>query len=150
MANPLRSFFLIAGERYSKKVQALVDQYNKDLPDEIRPFIEENLWMGRHPNYPKTYINRTNKLYIRTGNLTNALRVNNPANITRVTRRSNTNILEYGIDLRRVPYAQFHETGTSRFRARPFIAPGIKAFRERRLLQLQNTLFRKITNAWAT
>ena len=149
MANPLRSYFLIVGERFSKKVQALVDQYNKDLPDEIRPFIEENLWMGRHPNYPKPYINRTNKLYIRTGRLTDALRVNNVGNISRISTRSNRNILEYGIDLRQVPYARFHETGTRRFRARPFIAPGIKAFRERRLLQLQNALFRKITNAWA-
>lgn len=148
MANPLRSYFLIVGERYSKKVQAIVDQYNKDLPDEIRPYIEDNLWMARHPNYPKRYINRTNRLYIRTGNLTNALRVNNVGNITRITTRSNRNIVEYGIDLRQVPYAQFHEKGTSRFRARPFIAPGIKAFRERRLQQLQDALFNKIVNAW--
>lgn len=148
MANPLRSFFLIAGERYSKKVQALVDQYNKDLPDEIRPYIEDNLWMGRHPNYPKRYINRTNKLYIRTGRLTDALRVNNPGNIARISTRSNRNILEYGINLQTVPYARYHETGTSRFRARPFITPGIKEFREKRLRTLQNQLFEKIIRAW--
>lgn len=148
MANPLRSYLLIASEQYSRKVRGLIDEYNKRLPDEIRPYIEENLWMGRHPNYPKRYINRTNKLYIRTGRLTDALRVNKPGNISKVSLRSNTSIVEYGIDVRQVPYARFHETGTRLFRPRPFITPGIKAFREQRLRQLQDELFEKIIRAW--
>lgn len=148
MANPLRSYFLIVGEQFSRRIKPIIEEYNRNLPNEIRPYIQRNLWMGRHPNYPRRYINRTNKLYIRTGRLTNALAENNPGNISRISTRSNRNIVEYGIDVRQVPYARYHETGTSRFRARPFITPGIRAFREERLRQLQDELFERIIRAW--
>lgn len=144
----LRSLFLKTANIFSSRIENILNKYNADLPEEIRPFIENNLWLARNPAYPKRYINRTNKLYNRTGNLAKALRVNAPGNITNVIKKSESSILEYGIDVSQLPYAAYNEFGTSRIKARPFLRPGIEEFRKERLEQLQNKLFDDIKNAW--
>jgi HK97 gp10 family phage protein len=144
----LRSLFLKTANIFSSKIESILDSYNKSLPEEIRPYIEDNLWLARNPAYPKRYINRTNKLYNRTGNLVKALRINGVGNISNVIKKDNSSILEYGIDVQEIRYAEFNEFGTSKMRARPFLRPGIEKFRKDRLDQLQNKLFDEIKNAW--
>lgn len=144
----LRSLFLKTANIFSSRIGSILDSYNKLLPEEIRPYIEDNLWLARNPAYPKRYINRTNKLYNRTGDLVKALRVNGVGNISNVIKGDNTSIVEYGIDVSQLPYAAYNEFGTSRIKARPFLRPGIEQFRKDRLEQLQNKLFDDIKNAW--
>ena len=143
----LRSLFLKTANIFSSKIESILDSYNKSLPEEIRPFIEDNLWLARNPAGTNAR-NRTNKLYNRTGNLAKALRVNNVGNISNVIKKDNSSILEYGIDVSQLPYAAYNEFGTSRIKARPFLRPGIEQFRKDRLDQLQNKLFDDIKNAW--
>jgi HK97 gp10 family phage protein len=144
----LRLNFLQFASLFSARIKTIIAGYNKSLPDEIRPFIEDNLWLARNPAYPKRYTNRTNKLYNRTGNLAAALRVNNVGNIFNVINKKDSSEVEYGINLTRIPYAQYHEFGTSKMRARPFIKPGIESFRRERLKILQNKLVDDIKKAW--
>ena len=144
----LKGFLNFINNDFRRKVDAILEDYNKKLPEEVRPFIEKNLWMRRHPNYPKRYINTTDKLFIRTGTLTNALRVNNLGNISRIARTDSTYSVDYGIDVSKVPYALFHETGTSRMRARPYLTPGIAEFRQKRLNVIQAGILRKLKNLW--
>ncbi len=143
----LRSLFLKTVNVFSSRIENIIASYNKDLPEEIRPYIEDNLWLARNPAGINAR-NRTSKLYNRTGTLAKALRVNNLGNITNVIKKDNNNILEYGIDVSQLPYAAYNEFGTSRIKARPFLRPGIEEFRKDRLEQLQNKLFESIKNAW--
>ena len=144
----LKGFLRFINNDFRRKVDVILEEYNKKLPDEVRPFVEKNLWMARNPNYPKPYINRTNKLYKRTGTLTDALRVNNFGNIARIAQTDSTYSVDYGIDVSKVPYALFHETGTSKMRARPYLTPGITEFRQKRLNVIQSGILRKLKNLW--
>jgi HK97 gp10 family phage protein len=143
----LRLNFLQFASLFSARIKTIIAGYNKSLPDEIRPFIEDNLWLARNPAGTNAR-NRTNKLYNRTGNLAAALRVNNVGNIFNVINKKDSSEVEYGINLTRIPYAQYHEFGTSKMRARPFIKPGIESFRRERLKILQNKLVDDIKKAW--
>ena len=143
----LRSLFLKTANIFSSKIENILDSYNKNLPEEIRPYIEDNLWLARNPSGTNAR-NRTNKLYNRTGDLVKALRVNGVGNISNVIKKNNSSILEYGIDVQQIRYAEFNELGTSKMRARPFLRPGVEQFRKDRLEQLQNKLFDDIKNAW--
>jgi hypothetical protein len=145
--NNLRLNFLQFASLFSARIKTIIAGYNKALPEEIRPYIENNLWLARNPAGINAR-NRTNRLYNRTGNLVAALRVNNSGNIFKVINKKDSSEVEYGINLSRIPYAAYNELGTSRIKARPFLRPGIEQFRKDRLEQLQNKLFEDIKKAW--
>lgn len=143
----LAQFLKFVSTTFLRRVDKIVQQYNEDLPLRILPYIMKNMNPGQNPagiNAPNT----TNKLYRRTGTLVQALRTGSPGNITKITRTGSTTALDYGIDVSRVPYAMFHETGTSRMRARPYLTPGIEEFRQKALEQIQQDLLRKLIAEW--
>ena len=132
---------------FVRRVQNIIQEYNENLPLRILPYIMKNMHPGQNPKGINAR-NETNKLYRRTGTLVQALRTGQPGNITEITNNDSLIALDYGIDVSRVPYALFHETGTSRMRARPYITPGIEEFRQRALEQIQQDLLRKLIAEW--
>ena len=132
---------------YLKRVDSVLQKYNEQLPYRILPYIMANMNPGENPagrNAPNT----TDKLYRRTGNLVSALRTGNPGNISRITKTDSSVALDYGIDVSAVPYALFHETGTSKMRARPYLAPGIEQFRQKALLEIQTQVYNDLIAEW--
>ena len=143
----LAQFLKFVSTTFLRRVDKIVQQYNEDLPLRILPYIMKNMNPGQNPagiNAPNT----TDKLYRRTGTLVQALRTGSSWNITKITRTGSITALDYGIDVSRVPYALFHETGTSRMRARPYLTPGIEEFRQKALEQIQQDLLRKLIAEW--
>lgn len=145
----LKAFLRFVNTTFLRDVDNIIQQYNEDLPLRVLPYIMKNMWPGRNPAGINAR-NETDKLYRRTGDLVQALRTNSPGNITKITQTGSTSSVEYGVDVSRIPYALYHETGTSRMRARPYLTPGITEFRERALEQLQQDLVEKLKNAWDT
>lgn len=143
----LRNFIRFVNTTFLKKVNNIVQEYNKDLPLRVLPYIMKNMHPGPNPSGINAR-NNTDKLYRRTGTLVQALRTGSPGNITKITNRQATSTLDYGIDVSRVPYALFHETGTSRMRPRPYLSPGIIEFRQRALQQIQEDLLKKLEQAY--
>lgn len=143
----LSQFIRFVNTTFLRKVENIVQQYNEDLPLRVLPYIMKNMWPGQNPAGIDAR-NDTDKLYRRTGTLVQALRTGSPGNITKITTRQATSTLDYGIDVSRVPYALFHETGTRKMRPRPYLSPGIIEFRRRALEQIQQQLLNKLTEAY--
>lgn len=132
---------------FVKRVDNIIQKYNDELPFRILPYIMKNMWPGENPA-GKNAPNTTDKLYRRTGNLASALRAGQPGNISRITKRDSTYSVDYGIDVSAIPYAMFHETGTSKMRARPYLAPGIEEFRKQALKNIQEQLYNELLQEW--
>ena len=132
---------------FVKKVDNIIQKYNEELPFRVLPYIMKNMWPGENPA-GRNARNDTEKLYRRTGTLVSALRRGSAGNISRITKRDSTYSLDYGIDVSAVPYAMFHETGTSKMRARPYLAPGIEEFRQKALKDIQTQLYNELLTEW--
>lgn len=143
----LKGLLKFFSSSYLKRVSFVIEKYNEDLPFRLLPYIMKNMWPGENPagrNAPNT----TDKLYRRTGTLASALRKGGKGNITRITRTDSKVALDYGIDVSAVPYAMFHETGTSKMRARPYLAPGIEEFRQKVLIDIQTQVYNDLLAEW--
>lgn len=143
----LRGLLNFFSTTYLKRVDSVLQKYNEDLPFRLLPYIMKNMWPGENPagrNAPNT----TDKLYRRTGTLVSALRKGGTGNISRVTRTDSKVALDYGIDVSAVPYAMFHELGTSKMRARPYLTPGIEEFRQKALIDIQTQVYNDLIAEW--
>jgi phage gpG-like protein len=82
--------------------------------------------------------NRTSKLYRNTGRLARSFVPRSTENVLRIVGDR----IEYGT---RVPYAPYHEYGTSMHRPRPFLAPAARdAMRERLLEDIVTAYIRQL------
>ncbi len=143
----LKQFLQFINRSFRQRIEPILKKYNEDLPLRVLPYIMQNMWPGQNPAGINAR-NTTDKLYRRTGTLVQALRKGGAGNISRITINQNSTSLEYGIDVSTVPYALFHETGTRKMRARPYLRPGIEEFRKRALEQIQQDLLRKLKQEW--
>ena len=143
----LKQFLQFINRSFRQRIEPILKKYNEDLPLRVLPYIMQNMWPGQNPAGINAR-NTTDKLYRRTGTLVQALRKGGAGNISRVTINPTVTSLEYGIDVSAVPYALFHETGTRKMRARPYLRPGIEEFRKRALEQIQQDLLRKLKQEW--
>lgn len=141
-------------QEFLQKLRTNVEEYNKNLPFRILPYVLKNIqpFGVVNPNGIRGR-NTTNKLYRRTGNLVQALRQNGLGNISRVESRGDTSSLTFGIDLNVIPYARIHEFGGragngAYIPPRPYLNPGIEEFRRTALRQIQLELYRKIRTDW--
>lgn len=108
----------------------------------LQAYVERNFHEGMRPGLRlvrgrivgRGERNRTNKLYRNTGRLARSFVPRGRENVLRIKGDS----IEYGTT---VPYAIYHELGTSRFRARPFLAPAVREVTRDRILDRVLTEF---------
>lgn len=102
----------------------------------LQSYVERHFHTGMRPGLRRVRgriigrgeRNRTRMLYRNTGRLARSFVPRSRDNILKVERDS----IVYGT---RVPYAAFHEYGTSRFIARPFLAPALRGVMRDRILE---------------
>lgn len=123
-----------------ENVKELLGIVARQFPVALQVHIEDHMHEGQRPG-PR---NLTDKLYVNTGRLRRALYAQGPGNIFRTSISERGLELEYGVNLREVPYARIHEFGgvirTRRARiqmpARPYLRPSVEEFLRDSLPQL--------------
>lgn len=105
-----------------ERVKALVKAYLQEAPFLLQVYMIEQMGQdigseafassgkGETLNM-RAPRNQTNRLRFVTNRLSRALTPNESGNITAVVQRGDTYFLEYGINLKQVPYARIHEYG---------------------------------------
>jgi len=152
MANPIE----IALKRLADAVAPTVKGvFLQEGPDKLAVFYNEHLQSTTSPDRTaksgRRYYSRpntTNELRTLYGNIQRALTpdARNKGNITDVTVSGDQVVFISGIDTdarvqagpdtTTLEYAEFHEKGTSRYRARPFLGPGFEDFVKQGVPQL--------------
>lgn len=111
------------------RVKALIKGYLQEAPFLLQVYVIEQ--MGEDVgNAEKPPRNTTNQLRFVTNRLSRALTPNEEGSIANVVQKGDVYFLEYGINLRDVPYARVHEYGLKErnIRARPYLRTGFDAF----------------------
>lgn len=120
-------------ERLQKDVDKIVlDALNGAFPL-LNLAIADNMHDGARPKSG----NKTDKLYVNTGRLLRSFTVGASESIQRLKISGDNVELTYGTS---VFYAKFNEDGTSRMKARPFLAPAISEFFTSDLNQIEEDI----------
>lgn len=135
----------------ARRVLPLIKGYlQQEAPVQLEAFYDEYLQTQSKPDRRaksgRLYYSRPNtsdKLRLQYGNIFRATRTRGKGNIYELFIEGNNVVMVSGIDTDQqvkagpdtvsLKYAEFHEQGTSRYKARPFLGPGFKDFNRKEL-----------------
>lgn len=123
--------------RLKNEVNEIVREALQDSFQILDLYIDDNMNLGMRPKAG----NSTDKLYVNTGRLKRSFTIGASEGIQRLKVGSNGVVLEYGT---RVEYGIFHELGTSRFKARPFLIPAVQRYFDDDIEELENIVTDKL------
>lgn len=127
------------------RVKALIKGYLQEAPFLLQVYVIEQ--MGEDVgNAEKPPRNTTNQLRFVTNRLSRALTPNEEGSIANVVQKGDVYFLEYGINLRDVPYARVHEYGLKErnIRARPYLRTGFDAFLDKEVPRFYKRLAKEL------
>lgn len=129
----------------SKRVKELIKGYMQEAPNLLTVYMFEQMGqdIGNEEKPPR---NMTNQLRIQSGRLSRSFTPNESGNIANMVQKGDVYFLQYGINLREVPYARVHEYGYKErgLRARPYLRPGFDAFVEKEVPRFIQRLIKVI------